>query len=574
MQITYKEVSIDEAIEQLKTVKIVALDTEVDTKGSNFYGKLSSIQLYNGNWNDEVLLILDWRTEPYSELYKLLDFIKEKDIKVVMHNSAYDITHFNEETKTSWYLNIEDTLFLARIVEPYLNSYSLDNLPLPDGMKSPYDDLDKKLMQKSKFFKGGFTESQKKYAAFDAYITWHVFMKQIDEYNKCPRLVYDLNKKASLNILDMQKNGMPVDVISCDSEFTKLQLELDSLDLSVNPNSVAQVRKFLGLDSKASTDAKALSYMSILDKNEDAKKIKRARTIIKYMNFLDKFRATDDGYLRGRYSVTAKSGRTTCREFPMQTIPRNLKMCFGFQPDDGLLIGYADFSQLELRTMAIIANDELMIETFKKGEDIHTTVCKRIFGNDFTKEQRTTTKHCNFNLLYGGSALTMQNLLLTTADLYLPEDEIRDIISDWGRILPGVRKWQRGMLKKFEAGELEQTPFGLPYFADRGPQMLNIKNQGAGAEIAKIALNDIHQKLPEGSYMINFIHDSYLIACNEKEDLEAISKIMSEAMQEAWRKYCSVMFREPDEIPMPVSIGFAKNWNDVEGSKAVATFDY
>jgi DNA polymerase I-like protein with 3'-5' exonuclease and polymerase domains len=238
--------------------------------------------------------------------------------------------------------------------------------------------------------------------------------------------------------------------------------------------------------------------------------------------------------------------------------PRDTKKFIGSETN---VIISADFAQLELRTIAAITGDETMVNLFRNGEDLHNFAAKELFGADFTKEQRQIAKVFNFSTLYGAGAGTIGLILLTQTGIKLPEHEISRLKRKWLDTFAGIARWQRQGSTRHEMGLAHRTPHGRRYISERFTDHLSIENQGAGAEVARIALHYIDDNLPAPCKLINFIHDSYAAECaNDPSVYEPASKVIYDGMRYAWE-------RAPFEkhgIEMPVAVSVAHNLKDAD----------
>ena len=284
------------------------------------------------------------------------------------------------------------------------------------------------------------------------------------------------------------------------------------------------------------------------------------------MSYLDKF---NEPVIYGEFSPTAKSGRVLCNNQNLQQIPRKSKKCFGISEDGDNIIVFSDFSQLELRCVCQIANDTLMKQLYKEGVDVHTTFAKSLYSKEEpTEEERFIAKTCNFLLLYGGSAKMLRTAMLRDSNIVISENEAYKIIRAWKRKWEGIAEWQQRGIRAWQNGEIWQTPLGRKYKAKLLTDMLNIRVQGMGAEVAKTA---IHYMVTKSNltlkYLRNFVHDSYLFVVPKKE-AKFIANIVGKSMKEAWNDMSQ------SEIPMPVKVLTGYNWGDIEKGIVVDTYNF
>jgi hypothetical protein len=143
----------------------------------------------------------------------------------------------------------------------------------------------------------------------------------------------------------------------------------------------------------------------------------------------------------------------------------------------------------------------------------------------------------------------------------LPESEVANLKRTWLNTFFGIKQWQREGYIRHDRGITWHTPHGRQYTSKRGTDHLSIQNQGAGAEVARIALHKILATLAPEAELINFVHDSFLIeAPNDPEVYQPAARVIYDAMKYGWS-------RAPFEkhgLEMPVTVGVAHTWKDAD----------
>ncbi len=221
-----------------------------------------------------------------------------------------------------------------------------------------------------------------------------------------------------------------------------------------------------------------------------------------------------------------------------------------------------DYSQIELRILAYISNDEKLIDDFKNNLDIHLQTACRIFGvarEDVNPEMRRKAKAVNFGIIYGISPFGLSRQLRIT------NKEASDIIARYYKNHPGVEKWQKETIEKAMNSGFVKTVYGrkrmIPELKSQqqieyGKRIaINTPIQGSAADIIKKAMILIHKKLRNKTMktkMILQIHDELLFEVPLIEKQEAIDLILP-AMENAGG---------PAKIPLKVDYSFGKNWNE------------
>lgn len=522
-----------------------------DTETCGLYGKVRLFQCNQSGW-DQVHLV-EWPNP--LELAAVL-----MKSYTVWHNAHYDITTVQQQTGTRFVPErFDDTFLLSRLAQPQYETYSLDEVLMRVLKRDPYVGLDKKTLQKSDWSKPKLTEEQLRYAALDVkYMPelWLDVLSALDEPS------YTLDKSSLCTALDFQWNGMPVDSDKVNSEYTRINKELSAIPMPINANSWQQVRKWLNVDQ---SDKKFLSELALRG-NDKARAVLDVRSRRKLLSFLEKY---DHEMIVGKFKPSARSGRFTSDDENLQQIPRALKGIFGHPEGSDRVLIYSDYAQLELRTICAILGVQVMEKMFREGVDLHGYVASVLFGENYEKKDRQVTKTYNFNLLYGGSVNMVLSILITYG-LLIEERLANRHKRKWLNLFKEIDKWQQEQISAWRKGKLGCTPLGRQYKGKLMTDQMNIKNQGAGAEVAKLALHYFYPKLKEFNEkhgtdvaLCNFIHDSYILdAPNDPAIYEQIAQLLAESMQLAWFEM-SKLYKITD-LPMPVNVRVGNNWGDIE----------
>lgn len=551
MSIPYEEVELKDI--QFDATQPVAWDTET----CGFYGKIRLAQFYQTGW-DKVKLV-NW-PNPFELTIKL------NEAKQVGHNIHYDISCVQANTSTRFEpKDYEDTLYLARLHFCGKHTFSLDDVMTYVLGYDPYEKegLNKKELQDSNWNVPVLTEKQKIYASIDVYFLLAVYeaVKYMTDDTS-----YKLDMLCTHYALDFQNNGMPVlgDVVQ---QLYKDNLdELAKLNIPINVNSYVQVRPYIGSDQ---SDGLGLATLA-LQGNERARDVRKARKLLKLNSFLSKF-DTNTGYVYGKFLPSARSGRFTSKDQNLQQIPRKLKKAFGFTPDEKKVLLYADYAQLEMRTICSITGEPRMEKILREGGDLHNFAAEMIFSKDFTPAQRQITKTANFNLLYAGGVNMFLSILIEQADLLLSYAEGAAIKKKWMKIFTSIVKWQEQAISAYKNHRLWATPFGRRYLGKLMTDQCNIQNQGFGAEVAKLAMHYLMPVLKEkfeplGVKLCNFIHDSYIVECPDDPAVyKPVAELIASSMQRAWFEALRVgnELRIRD-LPMPVKVQTGYVWAGIE----------
>ncbi len=567
MRIPYSKVSFTELLTRLSSDAKVFADTET----IGFYGKIRLLQVMQKGWS-EVLVVE--KPEPF----EVMELVSSYD--VAWQNAHYDLTTVQEQLGGFAWVpeNITDTLLLGRLAFPQLLSHSLDELLMHVLKRNPYAGIDKKAMQKSNW-SGPLTDAQFQYAVTDVYYMPELY----DAIKHCEDVdSYKLDILTLKYCLDFQWNGMPVDPERLEDLARKQHQIIIDVGLPINCNSYQQVRAYL--DCTESDDL-ALAKMALAG-NEKAEAVRKTRKAKKLLSFLAKF---DTDVILGKFKPAAKSGRLTSADQNLQQLPRKSKCVFGVGKDEVMI--FADYAQLELRTACSITACQPMAKLFRDGVDLHAATRDMIFGDAealairnpgadikaLLKLYRQVTKTANFNLLYGGGVGMFIDILIKQADILLSVEEASMVKRKWLNLWTEINMWQQRRIAEFNQGKLGCTPFGRQYKAERMTDHMNIENQGAGAEVAKLALHYLHklgfkQLFPDFKIR-NFIHDSFIITGPAiPEQYEACAQFLAKCMQRAWFEM-SRGFKITD-LPMPVEVAVGRNWGDIESDDVANIYDY
>ncbi len=240
-------------------------------------------------------------------------------------------------------------------------------------------------------------------------------------------------------------------------------------------------------------------------------------------------------------TVTA-TGRISSTEPNLQNIPtrnelgKNLRKVF--KPEEGNIFIDADYSQIELRVLAHISNDEHMIQAFNNDEDIHTQVASKVFNipmEEVTKEQRTKAKAVNFGIVYGISDFGLSE------QLKIPRKEAKQYIEQYLEKYQGIKKFMETIVETAKKEGYVETLFHrrryIPEINSNNYMVrqfgsriaMNTPIQGTAADIMKLAMINIYNELNKQnlkSKIILQVHDELLIEAipEEKEKVEQILK--------------------------------------------------
>lgn len=253
----------------------------------------------------------------------------------------------------------------------------------------------------------------------------------------------------------------------------------------------------------------------------------------------------------------AETGRFSCRSPALQSMPSDLRDAF--VADEGCLLIEADYSQIELRVLAALSGDAGLLRTFREGRDPHCRTASLVLGTpeeDLSSDARDVGKRVNYAIIYG---MTPRGL---ADDLGISREQAADFIEDLLDGYPGVRDWIRrvhadaaahGCVRSFH-GRVRAIPaLGSSDQRSRRRgqrQAVNSIIQMTAADVLKLALASIHERLPENCRLLLTVHDSVLIQAPSSE-IQRTVRIVMECME--------TQFAE-SPLPLRVDLGVGRSW--------------
>ena len=263
------------------------------------------------------------------------------------------------------------------------------------------------------------------------------------------------------------------------------------------------------------------------------------------------------------------TGRLSSTEPNLQNIPTRTELGREirkmFVAKEGYVLVDADYSQIELRVLAHIANDETMINAFRNNEDIHAVTASQVLGiplEDVTKEQRSSAKAVNFGIVYGIGEFSLAQ------DLHISVKEAKAYIESYLEKYHGVRNYMESIKEQAKKDgyvktmlnriryipELKSPNYNIRQFGER--VALNTPIQGTAADIIKLAMVRVDNRLiNEGlkSKLILQVHDELIVEAH-KDEVDKVKQILSEEMQNAMKL----------NVPLKVDMSTGHSWYDAK----------
>jgi DNA polymerase-1 len=315
-----------------------------------------------------------------------------------------------------------------------------------------------------------------------------------------------------------------------------------------------------------STDAETLEALA--EHHELPKIVLDIRSITKlkgtYIDALPALVHPNTGRIHTSWEQTvAATGRLSSSDPNLQNIPirtelgRKIRAAFVAQP--GYSLVSADYSQIELRVLAHLSGDPVLVESFRTGEDVHQRTAMEIFSlaaGDVQREHRTRAKAVNFGIIYGQGESGLAKAL------GIPRAEAASFIAAYYQRYHGVRRFMNETLERARTGEAVRSVLGrrrlVPAIrsANRAERLaaeriaMNMPIQGSAADILKLAMLALGAPVTPGAKMILSVHDELVFEVPDGE-VEAAKEAIRSAMQSAYELV----------VPLTVDAGSGPNWN-------------
>lgn len=428
------------------------------------------------------------------------------------------------------------------------------------------------------------------YAAEDADVTLrlkNVFEQELNK-NDLMKIFTEIEMPLMPVLADMEYTGVLIDVDSLKQYSLSLQerilakekeiFSLAGYDFNISsPRQVGELiydnLKIVETARKTKTGQNSTSeevLVSLKGKHPIINLILEHRGLKKllstYVDALPEIINKKTGRIHTSYNQTvAATGRLSSSNPNLQNIPirdeDGKEIRKAFIPDSGCTFLSADYSQIELRLMAHLSDDENLIESFNAGDDIHTATASKIFKvdmNSVDKDMRRKAKTANFGIIYGISAFGLSERL------DIPRSEAKQLIDDYFITYPKIKEYTDSVVQSAREKGYVETLFGRRRYLNdinsrnsvvRGYAERNAVNapiQGTAADIIKIAMINIFRRFKEEkikSKMILQVHDELNFTVYNNE-LEIVKSIVKNEMESAVKL----------KVPLIAECGVGVNW--------------
>jgi len=483
-----------------------------------------------------------------------------------------------------------DTMLGAYILNPIKDSYGFDDLAhdyLGEIFPSEEELLGK---GKNKKLLSDLEENKiTDITSEQACIVFHAskIMEEKIKENNQEFLYYEIELPLIEVLFSMEKHGFKIDINRLKEYIEELTEKIDILTNNIynlagekfNINSPKQLgsilfeKLMLPVEKKTktgySTAAEVLEKLK--NKHPIINQILEYRQLVKlkttYGDGLYAAVNKETGKLHSTFHQTiTATGRISSTEPNLQNIPiklemgRKIRKVFIPQSKEYLLLD-GDYSQIELRVLAHVAQDETLIDAFRSGADIHKITASKVFKvpvEEVTSLQRSNAKAVNFGIIYGIGAFSLSQ------DLNISRKEAEEYIESYFEKYPKVKEYMNRTVENAkESGyvttlfgrrrpipEISSKNFNLRSFGER--VAMNTPIQGTAADIIKIAMVRVYKKLKERnlrSRLILQVHDELLVEVH-KDELEEVKEILKNEMENAVKL----------DVPLEVDIHFGDTW--------------
>lgn len=502
-----------------------------------------------------------------------------------------DIKSLRKKVDITCRKGIFDLTIAAYLLNPLKSEYSYDDVAK--------EYLGEQFPSREEIFGSGkhidlSMEEQEKvaqYGAYQAYVSFAAqkpMTKALEEMGM-RELFEEIEMPLAFTLDDMEKEGILVRAQELKDYGEKLQIRIQELEEKIyeqagesfNINSPKQLGVILfekmGMPGGKKTKTGYSTAAEVLDKL--APEYPFVADILEYRQ-LTKLKSTyadglagyiqEDGRIHSSFNQTiTATGRISSTEPNLQNIP--VRMELGrmirkvFVPRDGFVFLDADYSQIELRVLAHLSGDEMLIQAYREEQDIHRITASQVFHIPFeevTPLQRRNAKAVNFGIVYGISSFGLSQ------DLSITRKEATEYIEKYFATYPKIKSYLDGEVEKAKKDgyvttmfgrrrpvpELKSSNFMQRSFGER--VAMNSPIQGTAADIIKIAMIRVNEALRKAnlrSRLILQVHDELLIE-TAREELKEVSRILKEEMLGAAKL----------AVPLEVDMHTGENWYEAK----------
>lgn len=575
-------------VQNLLAQKAVSFDTET-TSLNEMEAELIGMSFSYKKGLAYYIPLSENREEALETLEIFRPFFEKQDIVKIAHNLKFDYKILKQ-----YGIEVEGAIFDTMIAHYLLNPDGRHGMDYLSEIYLHYQPISIETLigkgKKQGTLRSVSIEEQTNYAAEDADVTWQLyelFAPQLKKEN-LEDLFFKVEMPLMKVLAKMELEGVSLDKQWLEQESKDLEDDLRKLELKIfelsgeefNINSPKQMGEILFEKMQLDPKAKKTKTGQYATSEDVLQKLSAKHDIIKYIleyRTYQKLKSTyvdalplqidkDDHRVHTNFSqTTAATGRLASVNPNLQNIPirtlRGQQIRGAFVAGEGKKIISADYSQIELRLIAEISNEENMILAFQNGEDIHASTASKLFNiplEEVTKTQRSQAKTVNFGILYGQGAFALAE------QTGLSRTEAKQMIEAYYKTYPQLKKFMADQVKKAqELGYVEtilhrkrhlkdinSANFVVRAHAERNA--VNAPIQGSAADVIKLAMIKIDEKLTEQhlkTKMLLQVHDELLFEA-PVEEVEIAKTLIKTEMESAFET----------KVPLLVEVGVGNNW--------------
>lgn len=530
----------------------------------------------------------------------MIKFFADDKIKKIGFNIKEDIislSGFGIDTADTDFNGIEfDIMLAAYILDPSHSDYTLESLCLKYLGKAiggnSNENNDAQISMLGVLNEDSNDEKKEILNRLFAIEELYGKMTALLKENGQESLYKDIELPLTAVLADLQIRGMYIDKNALkgfgemlSSRILLIRDEIYSLageEFNINSPKQLGVILFEKLGLPFGKKNKSGSYSTNVDvmeklrgKHPIAEKILEYRQLAKlqstYVTGLSSVVNERTGRIHSKFNqMVTSTGRISSTEPNMQNIPvrtelgREIRKMFIAENEDWVLID-ADYSQIELRVLAHIADDRSMKEAFLSGEDIHAQTASNVFGvplSEVTPQMRSRAKAVNFGIVYGIGAFSLAQDIGTTRKE--AQEYIDGYLAHYDKVAEYMKQTvenakQNGYIttvsgRRRYLPELSASSHIMRAFGER--VAMNAPIQGSAADIIKIAMVNVYKRLKENNLkarLVLQVHDELIVEA-PKDEVEIASKILKEEMENAY----------PLSVPLSVDMNVGKSWYDTK----------
>ena len=583
----------DPLFQRLSSSKRFAFDTETTSLDYRIAEMVGFSLAFDANDAYYIPLTHDYEGAPEqlnreTLLAQIKPILEDAAVEKIGHHLKYDahILQNHGIELQGWYF---DTMLASYVLNSVATRHGMDDVARVylSHLTTTFEQIAGK-GAKQKTFNQIEIETAAHYAAEDAHVTYRLYevlSKKLQAIPELNNILHNIEMPVARVLTIMEENGIELnlkflDQLSVDFSNTIQNLENQIIELAGQPFNVSSPKQVgeilfdkLGLKGgkKTSTGQYSTSE-SILEKIDHpiTDLILQYRGLSKlkstYTDGLQKQANNDSGRVHTSYhqALTA-TGRLSSTDPNLQNIPvreeigRQIRKAF-IAPEGRVLLA-ADYSQIELRLMAHLSQDEALVDAFKHGQDVHRRTAAEVLGialEDVTNDQRRQAKAVNFGLLYGMSEFGLIRQLGFT------REESQNYIKQYFHRYPGIYEYmQRTRQVALEQGFVETISGRRLYTPDIDARNMMVRKaaeraainaplQGSAADIIKMAMVEVDKMLPKDqAKMLLQVHDELVFEV-DADIADALAPKLAEVMQSVIQL----------SVPLIVEVGKGMNWDE------------